>query len=349
MLMKTIPVGFSHPVNGRQILEYLDYCKTGKYDKEKHNHPSYAMLADFMQDDAFLEEFGKYALPQLWKDEELMMYDHIFWAYVYLPYINETFYLGIPEDDKEIVSYMLKYKYEKIDRSDPSWILSMDFDDDIEEQEGDLFSLRATRVRKSAGRKKKFSHKACLYRFLTFNPPVAKKILGEDPYVFICDTNLAARLRKRVIEKDYDTLVQISEKELLEKAQGISCWSEEDERRFREFRGDGDVDKLISASNTYDSLTANYMERRTRLDMCFELLGLSTPGDRIPLSKNPHAGMLSRIDQAEEARVNKQVENYRKQQSIEQKRKNKQRKKEEANQCYQGPRGYKPGPKRPVC
>ncbi len=346
-LSKKLPIGFSHPVSGKQILEYIAYCQTGKYDEKKHNHPSYAMLADFMGDELFLDDFGKFCRPQLWSDEETVMYHHIFWAYVYLPYLNETFYLNIPRENKELTRYLRKIEYEKIDRSDPFWILTVDFDGllDTEEYMGDRWITRATMVQ-HVSRKKKFSHRKCLYRFLTFNPLIAKKVLEDDPCVLICDTNLATKLRKRVMNQTYDDILKMTEKELENKTPGITCWTEEDERRWREFGGSklgyGEYNELEKMAKSRDKLNRSLMEIRQRHNERRKLLGLSECWSSSLSMNNPWAGRLSILDQAEEAKTNKKVENYQKQQSANQKKKNKQRKNDEANQCYQGPTNPKP-------
>ncbi len=355
IIEKKLIIPFNYPISGKQILEYISYCRTGKYDEEKFNHPSCAAFADFMGDELFLDDFGKHCHSQFWSDEEMVMNHSIFWAYVYLPYINETFYLNIPQERKEIIRYLRKIEYEKIeyekieyekiDRSDPSWILTVDFEGllDTEEYMGDRWITRATMVR-NVSRKKKFSHRKCLYRFLTFSPLIAKKVLEDDPSVLICDTNLAVKLRKRVMTKEYDEIVEITKKELEEKTPGITCWREEDERRFREFSGG----KLTQ--NEYNDLlrASDLLERRHRkLVDIFQGRSLFCDDPTIYRNyRDPFAGRLSLIEQASEAKINKKVENYKMQQSTAQKKKNKQRKKEEANQCFQG--NGKPNPKGPI-
>nr|QBK85784.1 MAG: hypothetical protein LCMAC101_03790 [Marseillevirus LCMAC101] len=324
----TFPILLNHPISEEQIVRYIDYCRDQKYDQEKFDHPAYAMLADYMEDELFLEEFGEYSRPKLWNDEEIFLYHHIFWAYVYLPYINETFYLDIPEENKEIVRYLRKYEYEKIDHSDLRWILDIDFDNPIEVWGGEVWSTRSTKVR-HVSRAKSFSHKKCLYRFLTFNPLIAKKVLKDDPCVLICDTNLAVKFRKRVMTMEYDKLLEVIEKDLVEKVPDIIIsLSEKDKRLLGNIGGTtmkpGEYNTLVKAADSRDSLM-------TRMEEVHSRLGIECK------PKNPFRGRLNLFEEANDAQINLLAKNYQQQQSTNQKKKNRRRRKEEANQCYQAP------------
>ena len=353
IIEKKLTIPLSHPFSGKQIMEYISYCRTGVYDVEKCNHPSYAIFADFMGDELFLDDFGKCCQSQFWSDEEMIMHHNIFWDYVYLPYINETFYLNIPQERKVLERYLHKTEYEKIDRSDPSWILTVDFEGLIDSGEylGDLWVTRTTMVQ-HVSRKKQFSHKKCLDRFLTFNPLIAKKVLEDDPCMFICDTKLAVKLRKRVMTMKYDDLLEITQKELEKKKPEIICWTEEEEQRFQEFQGcklnKGQYNNLVECVESFNKIHTSVMERQYRLNEIRKTFGHpeSWLGNESSF-RNPYAGRLSRFEQAAEAKTNKKAENYQKQQSANQKKKNRQRKKDEANQCYQG--NGKTQPKRPIC
>lgn len=346
----TLSLPLSFPISGKHILEYISYCRTSKYDNEKHNKPAYAILATFLGDDLFLDDFESSCRPQLWSDEESVMYDHIFWAHIYLPYLSETFDLDIPVENKELVRKLCKIEYEKPDHSSSSWIFSMDFDDITDEWMGEDWAARAAMIR-TVSRRKKTSHKKCLHRFLTLNPLIAKKVLEDDPCMIICDTNLAVRLRRRVMTMEYDQLLEIIEKELEIKEPEIVCWSKKDEQRFQEFQGcklnHGEYNELIKKANHFDEVLHHTTVEFLQAGEWLEKHGVMPMGYSRLSMRNPYAGRLSMIEQAKEAETNKKVEKYQKQQSILQKKKNKQRKKGDANQCYQG--NGKINPKRPIC